>query len=254
LAYLALHSAARRDWPGAPIEQWIKSNVNDAPHDKPTKWVSALWRTLVVAMWAVRGIARTAWSIARGPIVFVLQVLAALVVLFEEWGWKPLSEALARLAKFAPIAALERWIASLRPYPSLLVFALPTTVLLPLKFVAMWLLAAGQYWAATGLFIGAKIASTALIARIFMLTKPALMQIGWFARAYNWFMPWKEAFFTAIRASWPWRYGRMVKNAIRLEIKQAWVRWKPGVMAALQPVLQRARALAARIRAAVFGA
>ena len=219
---------------------------------KPRRWTAGVWRTLVIAVWAVRQILRTAWAIVRGPIVFVLQVLAALIVLFEEWGWKPLSEALAWFAKFGPIAAIERWIATLRPYPSLLVFALPTTVLLPLKFVAMWLLAAGQYWAATGLFIAAKIASTALVARIFTLTKPALMQIGWFARSYNWFVPWKDAFFTAIRSSWPWRYGRMVKTAIRLEFKQAWARWKPGVMAFLAPLKASARAAAARIKA-LFG-
>ncbi|MEQ1671890.1 MAG: hypothetical protein ABL893_13590 [Hyphomicrobium sp.] len=215
--------------------------------------MAGVWRVLVIAIWAVREIVRTAWSIARGPIVFVLQVLAALIVLFEEWGWKPLSEALHWLAKFAPVAALERWIASLRPYPSLFVFALPTTVLLPLKFVAMWLLAAGQYWAATGLFIAAKIASTALVARIFTLTKPALMQIGWFAKSYNWFVPWKDAFFTTIRASWPWRYGRMVKNAIRLEVKQAWVRWRPSVLAALAPWKARGQAIATRVKALFLG-
>ena len=60
----------------------------------------------MIAVWAVRQILRTAWAIVRGPIVFVLQVLAALIVLFEEWGWKPLSEALAWLAKFGPIAEI----------------------------------------------------------------------------------------------------------------------------------------------------
>lgn len=227
--------------------------MDQTPRNQLAGLVRALWRTAVIAVWAARGIARTAWTLVRGPIVFVLQVLAALIVLFEEWGWKPLSEALAWLAKFGPIAAIERWIVTLRPYPSLLVFALPTTILLPLKFVAMWLLAAGQYWAATGLFIAAKIASTALVARIFTLTKPALMQIGWFARSYNWFVPWKDAFFGAIRASWPWRYGRMVKNAIRLEIKQAWTRWKPGLRALISPLKVRAEAIVARVKAIFSG-
>lgn len=227
--------------------------MNQQPAPQQGKATRAIVRAGTIAVWAVREIVRTAYGLLRGPIVFVLQVVAALIVLFEEWGWKPLSQALAALARFAPIAGIERWIAGLGPYPSLFVFALPTTLLLPLKFVAMWLLAAGQYWAATGLFVGAKIASTALIARIFMLTKPKLMQIAWFARAYNWFMPWKEAFFAMIRASWPWRYGRMVKNAVRLEVKQAWARWKPGIMSFIAPVRDWARALAARIRQALFG-
>ncbi len=55
---------------------------------------------------------------------------------------------------------------------------------------------------ATLLFVGAKIASTALVARIFILTKPSLMQIAWFARAFNWFVPWKDAIYAQIRESW----------------------------------------------------
>ena len=192
---------------------------------KPRDWAARIWRVLAIALWSLREIFKTAWGLARGPVVFVLQVLAALIILFEEWGWKPLSEALARLAKFAPIAALERWIATLPPYGALAVFALPTTTLLPLKFVAMWLLANGQVWAATGLFIGAKLASTAIIARIFTLTKPSLMQIAWFARAYNWFVPWKDAFFKMIRESVAWRYGRMLKTRVVLQAKQAWAHW-----------------------------
>jgi len=198
------------------------------------KIMAALWRVFVAALWVLRELARTAWSLARAPIIFALNVVVALFVLFEEWGWRPLSELLARLARFSPIAAIERWIASLPPYPALLVFALPTSLLLPLKFVAVWLLANDQWWAATVLFAGAKVVSTALIARVFILTKPALMQLEWFARAYNWFVPWKEHLFGVIRASWPWRYGRMVKNRVNHEAKRAWARIRPQVMAYLE--------------------
>ena len=184
----------------------------------------------VVALWALRELLRTAWLIARGPLIAALNVSAALILLFEEWGWRPLSELLARLAEFTPIAALERWIASLPPFAALLVFALPTTLLMPLKFVAVWLLSNGHFAAATLLFIGAKIASTALIARVFVLTKPSLMQIDWFAGAYNWFVPWKNALFAEIRSSWVWRYGRMLKTRTRLEIAHAWTRLKPRVV------------------------
>jgi hypothetical protein len=36
----------------------------------------------------------------------------------------------------------------------------------------------------------AKVAATALLARIFELTQPALMQIDWFARPYRRFNLW----------------------------------------------------------------
>ncbi|MGZ9106942.1 MAG: hypothetical protein ACXW3M_14315 [Rhodoplanes sp.] len=183
-----------------------------------------------------------AWSALRPVLVMALQVLAALILLFEEWGWKPLSEALAWFARFRIIARLEALIMQLPPYAALFVFALPTAILFPLKLLAVWLLANEQFAAATGLFIGAKVASTALVARLFMLTRPALMQIAWFANAYNRFMPWKDRLFAQIRASWVWRYGRMVKTRVRLAIGRAWAKWRPEVQA-------RAVALRAWLRA-----
>lgn len=155
------------------------------------------------------------WRTLRPLLVAAAQVLLALVVIFEEWGWEPLAAALARLARYRPIAALERWIAGLPPFGALLVFALPVTLLFPLKLVAVWLLAQGKVLLAAVLFIGAKVASTAIVARLFMLTKPALMQIGLFARAYTWFLPWQEAAFAWLRSSWAWRQGRVVKAVVK---------------------------------------
>ncbi|MCC7252465.1 hypothetical protein [Hyphomicrobium sp.] len=186
---------------------------------------SRLRRVVVHALLGLRAL----WHLIRASLSFALQVVAALILLFEEWGWRPLVEALAYLARFAPWARVEQMIARLPPYGALVVLALPTSVLFPLKFLALYLLAAGQVLAAGMLFVGAKIASTALIARIFLLTRPALMQIGWFAAIYNVIIPWKEALFASIRASWPWRYGRMVKTRVRLEAKRAWARWRPVI-------------------------
>jgi len=195
------------------------------------KVVLAIWRAAIVALWVVREVLRTAWRIVRGPLIAAMNVVAALIVLFEEWGWRPLSDLLARLAKYAPIAAVERWIAGLPPYAALVTIALPTTLLLPLKLIAVWLLANEHFLTATLLFLGAKVASTALIARVFILTRPALMRIGWFAVAYDWFVPWKDALFAQIRQSWVWRYGRMVKTRIKLNIARAWTRTKPRLAA-----------------------
>lgn len=211
-----------------------------------------VWRTVVIALWSAREILRTAWAIVRAPLMLALNILAALVVLFEEWGWKPLAALLAKFARFGPIAVVERWIAGISPYAALFVFALPTTILLPLKFVAMWLLASGRYWAATGLFLGAKIASTALIARIFILTKPALMRVAWFARAYTWFVPWKDALFGEIRASWVWRYGRRIKARVKLEAGQGWERWRPALTDFAASVRTQARARWQSLRDALF--
>lgn len=182
----------------------------------------------------VRLARRAAWQ--------VVQVLLAIVVIFEEWGWRPLAAALAQLARLKPIAMLEALIVRLPPYPALAVFALPSLLLLPLKLVALWLIAQGHVVIASLLFVGAKIAGTAIVARIFMLTRPALMQLGWFARLYNVVMPWKEAITAQVRASWAWRYGRVVKARVKHAAKHAWTAWRPTI----EPLLQRLRTMIGR--------
>lgn len=189
-------------------------------------------------------------AMLRPPLVAALQVAAALVLIFEEWGWKPLSQALAWLARFRLVAKLEAVIARLPPYAALLVFALPTAILFPLKLLAVWLVANEQVLAATLLFLGAKVASTALVARLLVLTRPALMQIGWFARAYTLFVPWKDRMFAAIRATWVWRTGRVVKAGVRRALRQAVDRWKPAVVRWAGEARAVLRAVRARLRLA----
>ena len=180
----------------------------------------------------------------------VVGLVLALILLFEEWGWRPLAELLALLARFRLWARVEGWIAGLPPYGALLAFALPTTILLPVKLGALYLLAQGKVLAAAAFLALAKVASTALVARIFMLCKPALMQLAWFARLYNWLMPWKAAIFARIRASWAWRYGRMLKTWMKLEAKQAWARWRPRLVMALARLRPMLAAWRVRLRIA----
>ena len=170
------------------------------------------------------------WSVARGPLIAVMHIAAALFILFEEWGWRPLQDLLASFQRFGLWAALERWVAQLPPYGALLAFCVPAAVLLPFKFLALYLLAGSHVIAAALVFITAKVVGTALVARIFVLTKPALLQIGWFASDYEKFVPWKDALFEKIRSSYTWRYGRMIKTRVRLEAIKAWRTWQPAVL------------------------
>ena len=156
-----------------------------------------------------------------------LGVVLALVVLFAEWGWRPLAALLGQLRRLALVARLENWIQTLPPYGALAVFTVPSLLLLPLKLLALYFVAHGQQLTALGLIAVAKLGGTALVARLFILTGPQLMRIGWFARSYNLIMPWKERLFAQIRASWAWRYGRMLKGKLKQIARRAWTRWRP---------------------------
>lgn len=202
---------------------------------------------LSAARQVVRGLGwviATLWRLAKPVLRTCLEVLLALVIVFEEWGWRPLADLLGRLARWRPWAAIESVIIRLPPYAALVVFVLPSTLLLPLKLLAVFLVARGQIVLAGLLFAVAKLVATALVARLFMLTQPALMQIGWFAWAYDAVIPWKDALVERVHASWPWRAGRVAKERMRRLAAAQWRRLQPTLLE-LRAVL---RALAEQLR------
>jgi hypothetical protein len=191
-----------------------------------------------------------AWDMVRPILVLALNVIAALILLFEEWGWRPLSALVARLARFPLWAMAERGIAGLPPYGALLTLAVPSVILIPAKLLGVYLLATGHFLTAGVIIVAAKLASTALIARIFLLTKPALMQIPWFAYAYGVFVPWQEALFARIRASWPWRYGRILKYRAEQYVRTFWNTMRPRLQARWHAFVPQVRAIGLRMRLA----
>jgi hypothetical protein len=176
------------------------------------------------------------WSVIRPLLRSAVEVFVALIIVFEEWGWRPLADLVGRLARWRPWAIVEAAITRLPPYAALIIFVLPTALLLPLKFLALFLIAQGQIFLATLLFIAAKVVATALIARLYILTLPALMQIGWFAWGHDTFMPWKEALTARVRSSWVWREGRLLKQRAKRAIAAEAHRWQP-TLEALKPAL-----------------
>ncbi len=156
---------------------------------------------------------------ARVLIGHVIAAILAIGVVFMEWGWRPLAALLGRLAYFKPIAALETWIRSLPPYGALVLFGLPSVLILPLKLFALYLITHGFKFAAAGLFVGAKVVGTALVARIYQLTETALMRIIWFKRAHDVIMPYKAALVDWVRESAVWRTGRVVKARVKRALR-----------------------------------
>jgi hypothetical protein len=73
------------------------------------------------------------------------------------------------------------------------------------------LFGAGHTVLGLGLLIGAKLFGTAVMARLFQLTQPALMQYGWFARLYPRWKSWKDGLIVWVRASSVWQQARIIK-------------------------------------------
>ena len=152
----------------------------------------------------------------RGALRHLFSALLALILLFEEWGWEQLSDLLARLARHPLWARVERWIASLPAWGALVLFAVPALALLPIKLLALFLIGRGHALMGLAVLIAAKLAGTAILARLFTLTQPALMRLPWFARWYPRWKAWKDALFEQVRQSAVWQASRRWKAQVRV--------------------------------------
>ncbi|MEJ8809619.1 hypothetical protein WKW77_00970 [Variovorax ureilyticus] len=149
----------------------------------------------------------------------LLRVLAAIVIvpvlLFEEWGWEPLARLVAQLARLPIWARVEQALRNLPPWGAVLAFFVPVVLLFPIKLIGLFLLAEGHAKSAVMLLLAAKLAGTAIVARLFQLVEPALMRIPLFARWYPRWKGWKDRLMCMVRQSLPWRVGRTISNSVR---------------------------------------
>lgn len=141
-------------------------------------------------------------------------LLLALLILFEEWGWEPLQAALGRLARLPVLARLERWVERLPPAGALVAFFVPALGLLPVKIGALWLIGIGHPGLGLALIVAAKVIGTAIVARLFRLTQPALMTLPWFARLHARWLAWKARMLALARATALWRRVRVLRRRI----------------------------------------
>ncbi len=142
----------------------------------------------------------------------ILLPLIAALLLFEEWGWEPLAALFARLARLPLWARVESSIAGLPPRWALLVFGVPMMAIVPVKLLALYLFGTGQKALGLVLLLSAKIGGTALMARLFQLTQPALLQLRWFARWYPRWKAWKDGVLAQVHSLGVWRVGLALKQ------------------------------------------
>ena len=146
----------------------------------------------------------------------------ALWIFLEEWVWDEMLAFMAWLGRLPPVRWAEAQIAKLPPYAALIAFVIPGAILLPFKLAAFWLIAHGHSIYGLWVFIIAKVIGTAFLARIFSLTKPALLTIGWFNRVYLAITGWKDRLYAYVRALPAYQRIRELARAMKLAIKARW--------------------------------
>ncbi|MEJ6003119.1 hypothetical protein [Paucibacter soli] len=149
------------------------------------------------------------------PLRWLARLLLALIILFEEWGWVPLQRAMAWLGRLPLLRQLEAGIRRLPPYAALALLLAPTLLLLPVKLLALWLIAQGRALLGLAVILVAKLLGTAVLARLFMLSQPALMRLPWFARLYARWTVWKQGLLAWVRGSALWRQARTLRRLLQ---------------------------------------
>jgi hypothetical protein len=146
------------------------------------------------------------------PFVFLV---AALYFLVDAAFWTIARPVARWLADLRLLDGLRAWIVSLRPYPTLALFAVPLIVLEPVKPVAAYLTATGHVFSGLAVLGIGELLKLVLVERLFRLSRDKLMSIPAFAWSYGKFQlarEWLESL-----AAWRLmrRFSLMAKRAVR---------------------------------------
>jgi hypothetical protein len=148
------------------------------------------------------------------PIVSLLAVIYFLV----DAVFLPIATGISNwIARYWMFRRLRRWIVSLRPYPTLLLFAVPVIVLEPVKPVAIYLAGTGRVWSGAVVFVVGELLKLVLIERLFSLTRDKLMSIPAFAWGYTKYLELRQ-WVTSLEA---WQAVRRLSLAARYAIRRA---------------------------------
>ena len=150
--------------------------------------------------------------------------LAAIVFLIEEAIWDWTAKLMARLGAVRMVHAIEQRIVALPPRWALFAFLLPSLILVPAKLIGLHAIAEGHWLIGGSVFLLAKFAGMALFSRIFNLTRPALLQLKWFALLYTKVMYYRNRIHDYLAH---WQAYQLIKQrihtlsaAIRLRFKR----------------------------------
>jgi hypothetical protein len=117
-------------------------------------------------------------------------------------------------------ARIHRWILSLRPYPTLLLFVVPLIVLEPAKPLAAYLVGTGHCMIGLAILAIAEILKLVFIERLFSVSRDKLLSIPAFA----------------------WGYGKYSAAKARLTSLEAWqvaMRWICAARSAFQRTVSK---------------
>ena len=123
------------------------------------------------------------------------------------------------LAKRKLLERARFWITSLRPYPSLALFAVPVIILEPAKPLAGYLLGTGHFFFGAVTFITAEVLKLTLVEQLFQLNRKKLLSIPAFAWGYRY---WR-AMMDVVESMEVWRASRKLVATAAYMVRTRWL-------------------------------
>jgi len=121
----------------------------------------------------------------RRALLFVL----ALIFIFEAWLFEVTGRLVSQIVAHVPIEKVRAWVTArimnYSPWLTLTVFIIPALLLLPLKFIAVFLLAKGFVMGGVGMIVFAKMLGLGVTSFLFAVCKPKLMQLRFIKWLYE---------------------------------------------------------------------
>jgi hypothetical protein len=128
------------------------------------------------------------------------------------------------LGKKKLLERLRRWATSLRPYPSLALFAVPVIILEPAKPLSGYLVATVHFFAGAVVFITAEVLKLTVVERLFHLNKKKLLSIPAFAWGYEY---WRKMM-DVVESLEIWRASRRLATQSVQAFRAKWQQLRDG--------------------------
>jgi len=98
--------------------------------------------------------------------------------------------------------AIRRRLEQFGPYPSLLILAIPLAVVEPFKLVAVLIAGGGHFLTGLVFLVVAYVVGLVVTERLFIVLKPKLLMLPWFAKSWWWFVALRRRTMRWLRSFW----------------------------------------------------
>lgn len=140
-------------------------------------------------------------------------------MLFEEWVWDSIVAVMAVVGRLKIVHRFEAFLARQNQYTLLVLFTFPFFIMLPAKVYGLYLITSGKVVRGITIFVAAKVTITALVTRLFIISKDKLLLIKSFASFYHWFQDKKEWLYAEVRKLPAWQAAAKLRHALRVKMR-----------------------------------